>query len=184
MTDEGARSLLAFLEENGLEARLDAMAGRWSADPTAMNAALLCPAGAPRGRWRHIVLWDAPAEAFPALPEGPVYLAGRRAPESWLDAPPGMDALRRVYVTARRLAAKPMLRVTLEDIERAVAQGGGFPEGPALRMALAVLNHMALIQIDPEEARLSVPTGRKGNPEEDALYRRLRTLTDFAAEKE
>ncbi|MBR3505206.1 MAG: single-stranded-DNA-specific exonuclease RecJ [Clostridia bacterium] len=184
VTDEGARSLLAFLEENGLEARLDAMAGRWSADPTAMNAALLCPAGAPRGRWRHIVLWDAPAEAFPALPEGPVYLAGRRAPESWLDAPPGMDALRRVYVTARRLAAKPMLRVTLEDIERAVAQGGGFPEGPALRMALAVLNHMALIQIDPEEARLSVPTGRKGNPEEDALYRRLRTLTDFAAEKE
>ena len=149
-----------------------------------MTAAALCPVGAPQGRWRHIVLWDAPAEAFPALPEGPVFLAGRRAPDSWMSALPGVDALRRVYVVARRFAAKPVLRVTLEDIERDVAQSGGFPEGAALRMGLAVLNHMALIDIDPEEARLSVPPGRKCSPEEDALFRRLKILTDYAAEKE
>ena len=184
VTDEGAKSLLAFLKANGLESRADALIGRWSADRTAMNAAALCPVGAPKGRWRHIVLWDAPAEAFPALPEGPVFLAGRRAPDSWMSALPGVDALRRVYVVARRFAATPVLRVTLEDIERDVARSGGFPEGAALRMGLAVLNHMALIEIDPEEARLSVPPGRKCSPEEDALFRRLKILTDYAAEKE
>ena len=184
VTDEGAKALLAFLRENGLETRADAMIGRWSADRTAMNAAVLCPVGAPTGRWRHIVLWDAPAEAFCELPEGPVCLAGYRPRDSWLSALPGVDALRRLYVAARRFAQKPVVRVTLEDIERDVAQSGGFPDGAALRMGLAVLNHMALIQIDPEEARLSVPPGRKGSPEDDALYKRLKTLTDYAAKKE
>ena len=61
---------------------------------------------------------------------------------------------------------------------------GGFPEGAAVRMGLAVLNHMALIEIDPDEARLSVPPGRKGSPEDDALFRRLTLLNDEAAEKE
>ena len=184
VTDAGARSLLAFLRDNALEDRADALIGRWSPDPTAMNAAILCPTGAPRGRWRHIVLWDAPPEAFCALPEGPVFLAGRRAPESWMGDVPDVDALRRIYVTVRRFAPAPVLRMTLEDIERDAALSGGFSEGAAFRMGLAVLNHMTLVDIDPEAARLSVPPGRKRSPEDDALYRRLMTLADYAAEKE
>ena len=183
VTDAGARSLLDFLTQNGLQERADAVIGRWPAARAAMNAAALCPRGEPAGRWRHIVLWDAPPEAFAALPEGPLQLAGFRAPDSWMSALPDVDMLRRLYVVVRRFAARPVLRVTLEDIERDVALSGGFPEGAAVRMGLAVLNHMELIEIDPEEARLNVPPGQKRRPEDDALFQRLLKIADYAAKE-
>ena len=182
-TDGGALSLLAFLEENGLVSRADAFIGRWSADRTAMNAVCLCPKGEPGGGWRHIVLWDAPPEAFGPLPAGPVSLALHRPEHSWMSALPDVDALRRMYVALRRFAASPVSRMTLEDLERDAARSGGFDEGPGVRMGLAVLNSMKLILIDPGEARLSVPPGRKCSPEDDALYRRLRVIAGYATNK-
>ena len=184
VTEGGANSFLAFLQENGLEARADAVAGRWPNDLCAMNAVCLCPRGEPAGVWRHIVLWDAPPEAFSRLPDGPVFLAGCRAANGWMSALPDVDALRRVYVCAKRFAQTPVSRMTLEDLERDVARSGGFDEGAAIQMGLAVLNHMKLIDIDPNEARLSVPPGKKSSPEDDPLYRRLRILADYAAKKE
>ena len=148
-----------------------------------MNAVCLCPKGEPRGAWRHIVLWDAPPEAFRALPDGPVFIAGCRAPDSWMGGLPDVDALRRLYVAVRRFAAVPVVRVTLADLESDVARSGGFEEDASLRMGLAVLNHMELIGIDPEEARLSVPPGRKSSPEDDALFQRLKILADYAAKR-
>ena len=101
-----------------------------------------------------------------------------------MSAVPDVDALRRVYVCAKRFAQMPVSRMTLEDLERDVARSGGFDEGAAIQMGLAVLNHMKLIDIDPNEARLSVPPGKKSSPEDDPLYRRLRILADYAAKKE
>ena len=183
-TDDGARALLAFLEENGLAARADAFVGRWCADRTAMNAVCLCPRGEPVGRWRHIVLWDAPPEAFGPLPDGPLSLGPHRAENSWLNDPPDVDALRRMYVSVRRFAASPVSRMTLEDLERDAARSGGFDEGAAFQMGMAVLCRMELIDLDPNEARLSVPPGRKASPDDNALYRRLRIIADYAAKKE
>ncbi len=182
-TDAGAASLLDFLRAASLTDRADAVIGAWPAGRTAMNAVCLCPKGEPRGAWRHIVLWDAPPEAFRALPDGPVFTAGCRAPDSWMGGLPDVDALRRLYVAARRFAAVPVVRVTLADLESDVARSGGFEEDASLRMGLAVLNHMELIGIDPEEARLSVPPGRKSSPEDDALFQRLKILADYAAKR-
>ena len=69
-------------------------------------------------------------------------------------------------------------------LERDLACSGGFDDGPAVQMGLAVLDHMELIEIDPEEARLSVPPGQKRRPEEDALFQRLTIWADYAAKKE
>jgi len=184
VTEQGARALLAFLEDGGLADRVDAVVGRWPDGRTAMNAVCLCPGGAPRGAWRRVVLWDAPAEAFAALPGGIPCLAGRRAPESWMDELPDVDALRNVYIAARRLGAQPVVRVTLGDIERDVARGGGLAEGPALQASLAVLNDMGLLDVDPEEARMTLLPGKKCRPEDSALFRRLRRIADYAAKKE
>ncbi|MBQ8952947.1 MAG: hypothetical protein IJ048_02430, partial [Clostridia bacterium] len=141
----------------------------------------LCPRGEPGGAWRHIVLWDAPPEAFRALPEGPLFEARQGTAGSWMAALPDVDTLRRMYVAARRFASSPVVRMTLSDIELDVARSGGFDEGPAIQMGLAVLNHMELIEIDPEEARLTVPPGQKRRPEDDALFQRLLKIADYAA---
>ena len=65
-----------------------------------------------------------------------------------------------------------------------IAQSGGLAEGPALQAGLAVLASMELIDLDPNEARLALCPGKKRSPEDNALFRRLRRIADYAAEKE
>jgi hypothetical protein len=96
---------------------------------------------------------------------------------------PDVDALRNIYLAARRLGTRPVSRMTLADLERDVARAGNLTEGPATQAGLAVLARMGLVELDPEQARMSVPAGRKGNPADDALFARLRLIHDYAAEK-
>ena len=180
-TLEGAQSLLAFLRAYELTGRVNACCGIWPGDPTAQNAICLCPVGKPAA-CRRVVLWDAPAEAFGALPEGALYAAGRRSSGSWMDALYDVSQLRALYIAARNWGDRPIIRMTLADIERETARNGRLPEDAGLTAGLAVLHDMRLIEIDVSKASLRLLPMRKSNPEDSALYQRLKRIRDYAAE--
>ena len=180
-TLEGAQSLLAFLRAYELTDRVNACCGSWPGDPTAQNAVCLCPVGKPAA-CRRVVLWDAPAEAFRALPEGALYAAGRKSSGSWMDALYDVNQLRALYVAARKWGDRPIIRMTLYDIERETARNGRLPEDAGLTAGLAVLHDMRLIEIDVNKASLRLLPMRKSNPEDSALYQRLKRIHDYAAE--
>ena len=180
-TLEGAQSLLAFLRAYELTGRVNACCGIWPGDPTAQNAVCLCPVGKPAA-CRRVVLWDAPAEAFGALPEGALYTAGRRSSGSWMDALYDVSQLRALYIAARKWGDRPIIRMTLADIERETARNGRLPEDAGLTAGLAVLHDMRLIEIDVSKASLRLLPMRKSNPEDSALYQRLKRIRDYAAE--
>ena len=181
VTSEGAQSLLAFLKAYELTDRVNACCGTWSKDSTVQNTVCLCPTGKPAA-CRRIVLWDAPAEAFAALPEGSLFAAGRRSTGSWMDALYGVDQLRTLYVAARKWGDKPIIRMTLADIERETARNGQLPEDAGLTAGLAVLHNMHLIEINTDKASLRVLPVKKSSPEDNALYQRLKRIHDYAAE--
>ena len=180
-TLEGAQSLLAFLRAYELTDRVNACCGSWPGDSTAQNAVCLCPTGKPAA-CRRVVLWDAPAEAFRALPEGALYAAGRKSSGSWMDALYDVNQLRALYVAARKWGDRPIIRMTLYDIERETARNGRLPEDAGLTAGLAVLHDMRLIEIDVNKASLRLLPMRKSNPEDSALYQRLKRIHDYAAE--
>ena len=72
--------------------------------------------------------------------------------------------------------------VTLADIERETARNGRLPEDAGLTAGLAVLHDMRLIEIDVNKASLRLLPMRKSNPEDSALYQRLKRIRDYAAE--
>ena len=181
VTLEGAQSLLAFLKAYDLTDRVNACCGNWPGDATMQNAICLCPTGKPAACHR-IVLWDAPAEAFNRLPEGALFTAGRKSTGSWMDALYGVDQLRTLYVAARKWGDKPIIRMTLADIERETARNGNIPESAGLTAGLAVLHDMRLIEINADKASLRVLPMKKSSPEDNALYQRLKRIHDYAAE--
>ena len=184
VTAQGAQSLLQFLGAYGLTDRADAMIGCWPGGQTAMNAVCLCPRG-PRGAaYRRIVLWDAPPEAFCALPEGDVFCVFRRVPDSWMGELPDVDALRKIYVAVRKWGPKGVVRVSLSDIERETARLGGLKEDAGLTAGLAVLDGMGLVAVNREEASLRVLPCEKRSPQDNPLFRRLRLIYNYAVEKE
>ena len=175
-TEGGARDFLAFLKDNGLESRLDAVAGEWSGSRTGMNALCLCPVGPAGGRWSRMILWDTPKEAFASLPPADVFCAERRADCGWMGEIPDIDELRRAFMAARLFARGGVSRVSCEDIERDLSRSAGLFGGPKLQMALMVLEHMGLVEYDRTAARLSVPPARRMDPDEDILYQRLTAI--------
>ena len=132
---------------------------------------------------RRVVLWDAPVEAFRALPEGELYTAGRKSDGSWMDALYDVDQLRALYIAARKWGDRPIIRMTLSDIERETARSGHLPEDAGLTAGLAVLNDMRLIEVDTNRASLRLLPMKKSSPEDSALYQRLKRIHDYAAEQ-
>ena len=180
-TAQGARSLEAFLTEQGLTGRLDAFAGRWPESPAPMNAACLSPVGPAPAAYSRLVLWDAPEEAFSSLPaHDALYAAPQGEPDSWMARLPDVDSLRAVYIAAKRAAPMGIERVSLSDIEREVARVGGLDDDILVQAALAVLDHMGLAVVDRAAARLTLPPPKKSDPTEDQLFRRLQRLRAFA----
>ena len=172
-TLEGAKKLYTFLKANGLTDRADACAGRVSDDAASMNAICLCPVGPAEGRWRRVILWDAPKEAFAALPAGELFASAHVLKRDWLNEIPTISDLRRAFMCARLFARSGVARVTAEDLERDMARSTGLAPGPGLQMSLAVLNHMGLVEYDPGAARLTMPPAKKAEPTDDTLYQRL-----------
>ncbi len=181
-TLEGAQSLLAFLKAYELTDRVNACCGSWPSNPNAQNAVCLCPAGKAAVPCRRVVLWDAPPEAFSALPEGALYAAGRKCKGSWMDALYDVSQLRALYIAARKWGDRLIIRMTLCDIERETARNGNLPEDAGLTAGLAVLHDMRLIEIDVNKASLRLLPMRKSSPEDSALYQRLKRIHDYAAE--
>lgn len=181
-TLQGAQSFMAFLSAYDLGERLNAHCGCWPEQAASQNAVCFCPAGRPTAAYRRVVLWDAPSEAFSSLPQGEVLSIGRRAPDSWMSELYGIEQLRALYVAVRRWGDRPIVRMTLSDIERETARNGALSEDSGLQAGLAVLNDMRLIQLDIEKASLRMLPFKKCSPEESALYRRLQRIHDYAAE--
>ncbi len=181
-TLQGAQALLSFLTAYDLTGRVNAFCGAWPDKPTSQNAVCLCPAGKPDIAYRRVVLWDAPPEAFAALPQGEIVAIGRRASDSWMSELYGIEQLRALYVAVRRFGDRPLIRMTLSDIERETARSGALNEDAGLQGGLAVLSDMNLIHIDPSKASLRLLAFRKCNPEDSPLYRRLKRIHDYAAE--
>lgn len=181
-TLQGALSFMAFLSAYDLTDRLNAYCGVWPEQAASQNAVCFCPAGKPATAYRRVVLWDAPCEAFCALPQGEIASVGRRSADSWMSELYSIEQLRALYVAVRRWGDRPIVRMTLSDIERETARNGALAENSGLQAGLAVLHDMRLIHIDPEKASLRMLPFRKCSPEESMLYRRLQRIHDYAAE--
>lgn len=178
-TRSGAEGLMAFLREQALTARVDGCAGKWGGDQRAFNCVSFCPAGeAPQGRYERVVLWDLPPEAFRALPEGSLYRMDQTCAEDWPGSLPGVDRLREIYVAARRMATGgALVRMTGEEIDRALARAADAPESQAMA-ALAVLRNMELMS--PERERLELLPPRKSDPAANPLFRRLQLIFEYS----
>jgi len=178
---EGAEALKAFLEAEGLCSRLDVRIGRWSEDRRAFNAAFLCPTGGAKARYERVILWDAPAEAFSALPDGKAYRLDEGISGGWMKELPSVDRLREVFVAARNLTkAGSLLRMTAADIDNELARaaGGGWVEAMA---SLAALRSMELI--GQEKERLYMLPSHKIDPMNDRTYQRIAKIRDHARGK-
>ena len=178
---EGAEDLRDFLYKEGLQNRLDVKIGRWSEDIRAFNAAFLCPAGEANVRYERVILWDAPAEAFNALPKGKLYRLNEGIFGEWMKELPSVDRLREVFVAARKLTkAGEILRVAAADIDNEVARaaGGGWVEAMA---SLAALRSMELIGAEKE--RLYLLPFHKIDPMNDRTYQRIAKIREHARGK-
>ncbi len=175
---EGAEKLRDFLKAEGLLSRLDVRIGRWSEDRRAFNAAFLCPAGGADVRYERVILWDAPAAAFPSLPEGTMYRPEEEISGGWMKELPSVDRLREVFVAARNLTkAGNLLRMSAADIDHELARaaGGGWVEAMA---SLAALRSMELI--GKEQERLYMLPSHKIDPMNDRTYQRIAEIRDHA----
>ena len=178
---EGAEELKEFLDKEGLQNRLDVRIGRWSEDARAFNSAFLCPTGETNVRYERIVLWDAPAEAFCALPKGNIYRLNETISGEWMRELPSVVRLREVFVAARNLTKSgPLLRMSAADIENELARaaGGGWTEAMA---SLAALRSMELIGAEKE--RLYMLPSHKIDPMNDRTYLRIAKIRDYAQGK-
>jgi len=178
---EGAQTLMKFLKKERLTGCTDALAGRWSDDRRAFNCVSLCPAGKAPVRYERIVLWDAPPEAFYALPEGPLFRMSEAAPGGWMERLPDVTRLRELFVAVRSLVKSgPILRMTAADIENELirAAGGCWTEALA---ALAALRSMQLIGAEKE--RLYMLPTRKIDPMNDPTYQKIQSIRGHALGK-
>ena len=178
---EGARSVLAFLREERLTGRADAKTGRWSEDARAFNGVFLCPAGECPVRYERVILWDAPAAAFPGLPAGELYEPDERVSCGWLRELPDVNRLRELFVLVRGLTKSgALLRSSAADIDAELsrAAGGSWIEAMA---SLAALRSMGLIGAEKE--RLYMLPSHKTDPMNDVTFRKIQLLRDHAIGK-
>lgn len=178
---EGAQSLAGFLSAEGLTGRVDAIAGRWSEDARAFNTAFFCPVGAAPVRYERVLLWDAPPEAFRALPAGEYFRPDERISGEWMRALPDVDRLRALFVASRNLVkAGPIVRMTAADVENELSRASGGSPVEALA-ALAALRSMELIGAERE--RLYMLPSRKIDPGSDPVYRIIQAIRDHSLGK-
>ena len=178
LTDKGLDSFRAFMTENGLEGKMDVLDGKWPQEGSLNNTLCLCPVGKGGGRWKKIILWDAPARAFLSFPEGEVRSACQYDKGTWLARLPGVSDLRKVFMSVRLFAAAPVTRLACESIERDLSRSTGLQYGPSLQAALCILDHMGLIEYDRANARLHCLPTHKADPEQDTLFKRIHSITE------
>ncbi len=178
---EGARHLREFLGREYAQDTIEVHAGRWSEDARAFNAAFLCPCGVPKVRYERVILWDAPKEAFAALPQGELLQLNERLHGEWMNRLPAVDRMRQIFVAARSITRSgAMLRMTAADVENEVARAanGHWLEAAA---ALAALRSMNLISAQRE--RLELLPSHKTDPMRDPVYRRINAIREYASGK-
>ena len=170
-TRQGAQEAEAFLRKAGTA--FDVCLGRWADEAACFNTLALCPAGEAPVRCDTLLLWDTPPEGFTHLPGCRRLLtrAMGTVPD-WARELPDVDALRALYVSARRILSHG---APGEDAVRQLAQDAGLSERGA-QMGVAVLCHMELLAWSAGRGRLGLLPPRRTSPGDSPLYRRLAAL--------
>ena len=172
-TREGAQEISALLQEKGLTGRIGVLVGKWPQEKACYNSLCLCPRGEAPAACRRLILWDAPADAFPALPRTARVYENPALQCAWAREMPDVDLLRQMYVSLRRMLAS---RSALgSDVIRALAQEVRVSDLCA-QAGAAVLVHLNLLEWTHGQSALRLLPNRKCDPAQDALYIRLQAL--------
>lgn len=181
VTREGADELLSLLRAGGLTDRVDVLVGAWPREQACFNSVCLCPSGEARFACRRLILWDAPAIAFAALPRArEVYECPERGC-LWAEEIPDVPRLRELYVALRRILTQR--GASAADALRALAQEARASDLCA-QCGVAVLYRMNLAAWTHAGGALKLLPPQKCDPASDPLFRRLTAIREYALRKE
>ena len=181
VTREGASELLSLLREQGLTDRADVLVGCWPREQACFNSICLCPSGEARFACRRLILWDAPREAFAAVPRArDVYECPERGC-LWAEEVPDVTCLRSLFVALRRILTQR--GASAADAIRALAQEARTSE-VCVQCGVAVLCRVNLVTWTHAGGALQLLPVQKCDPTSDPLFRRLTALREYALRKE
>lgn len=149
----------------------DVYAGRFPDDRRCWNAICLLPQGQiPCG---YHSLWCLGAPGWLLAPGRPSREAGPRAP--WLEALPGIDGLRRLYLAARQALSTPWKGRSALVFCRTLGEAAGLSPAGCLAGMLA-LNQLDLVTFAAVPPSAAMRPFKKAVPEESVLFQKLTLL--------
>ena len=149
---------------------VDVYFGRYPQDPRAFNALCILPPGKPPAMYRRVV-WAG----LPGM-EGGLELQVPRA--EWTSELPGVDELRRAYVAAKRMLARPVKAENLDQYAMCLADECSLSE-TCLKACVLILMDLDLVR-DSGNFRLKMGPFKKIDPATSQAFRNAQKLKEEA----
>ena len=149
---------------------VDVYFGRYPQDPRAFNALCILPPGKPPAMYRRVV-WAG----LPGM-EGGMELQVPRA--EWTAELPGVDQLRRAYVAAKRMLARPVKAENLDQYAMCLADECSLSE-TCLKACVLILMELDLVR-DSGNFRLEMGPFKKIDPATSQAFRNAQKLKEEA----